>query len=156
MCDSGWFRHPYFVNRGYRVAPVTLGPGAANPLADESGHGTGESANIFAVAPDIQLLPVKMSFVNAIGAFNAAVGLNPHIITCSWGSDKRFGPLSAADPHVVRVVGRDRRGDVRLVVPQHDPLHPAHLAQHRQHLLQLDGRVRVTEPVGTHRVVALG
>ncbi|MBD0257218.1 MAG: S8 family serine peptidase [Cytophagales bacterium] len=97
MCDSGWFQHPYFVGRGYRAAPVVLGPGAANPLRDESGHGTGESANIFALAPDVDFLPVKMSFVNSIGAFNAAVGLGPNIITCSWGSDIEFGPLSAAD-----------------------------------------------------------
>jgi subtilisin family serine protease len=97
MVDSGWFRHPYFVGRGYRAAPVVLGPAAANPLADEVGHGTGESANIFAVAPDVELLPVKLNFVNTVGAFNAAVGLNPDIITCSWGSSKQFGPLSAAD-----------------------------------------------------------
>ena len=97
MVDSGWYRHPYFVGRGYRAAPVVLGPGAANPLRDESGHGTGESANVFAVAPDAQLLPVKINFTNSIGAFNAAVALNPDIITCSWGSSKRFGPLSAAD-----------------------------------------------------------
>jgi hypothetical protein len=25
MVDSGWFKHPYFVNRGYRAAPVVLG-----------------------------------------------------------------------------------------------------------------------------------
>jgi subtilisin family serine protease len=96
MCDSGWFKHPYFVARGYRAAPVVLGPGASNPLADESGHGTGESANIFAVAPDVDFMPVKMSFVNTIGAFNVAVGLKPDIITCSWGSSTN-GPLSAAD-----------------------------------------------------------
>ena len=41
-------------------------------------------------------MPVKMSFVNSTGAFNAAVGLGPHIITCSWGSSTN-GPLSAAD-----------------------------------------------------------
>jgi hypothetical protein len=97
MVDSGWFKHPYFVNRGYKAAPVVLGPAAANPLADESGHGTGESANIFANAPDIDFLPVKLNFVNSIGAFNAAVGLGPDIITCSWGSDIRTGPLSAAN-----------------------------------------------------------
>ena len=97
MVDSGWFKHPYFVNRGFRAAPVVLGPAAANPLNDESGHGTGESANIFAVAPDIELLPVKINFVNSIGAFNAAVALNPDIITCSWGSSVRNPPLSAAD-----------------------------------------------------------
>jgi subtilisin family serine protease len=97
MCDTGHFKHPFFAARGYRVAPVVLGPATANPLADESGHGTGESANIFSVAPDAELLPVKISFVNTIGGFNAAVGLNPHIITCSWGSSKEHPPLSAAD-----------------------------------------------------------
>ena len=96
MADSGHFLHPYFTGRGYRVSPVVLAPGAANPLADEVGHGTGESANIFAVAPDVQLLPVKMSFVNTVAAFNTTVGLGPHIITCSWGSSTN-GPLSAAD-----------------------------------------------------------
>jgi subtilisin family serine protease len=99
MVDSGWYKHPFFVGRGYKVAPVVLGPAASNPLKDEVGHGTGESANIFAVAPDVQLLPVKMSFVNSVGAFNTAVGLGPDIITCSWGSSKKgpSPPLSAAD-----------------------------------------------------------
>ncbi len=96
MIDSGHFKHPFFVGRGYNVAPVVLGPGAANPLKDESGHGTGESANIFAVAPDVKLLPVKINFVNSTGAFNAAVGLQPDIITCSWGSH-RPASLTAAD-----------------------------------------------------------
>ena len=96
MCDSGWFKHPYFVGRGYHAAPVVLGPAATLPLKDESGHGTGESANIFANAPDVDFMPVKMNFVNTTGAFNAAVGLGPNIITCSWGSSTN-GPLSAAD-----------------------------------------------------------
>jgi len=72
MCDSGWFKHPYFIGRGYKAAPVVLGPAATLPLKDESGHGTGESANIFANAPDIDFMPVKMNFVNSTGAFNAA------------------------------------------------------------------------------------
>jgi subtilisin family serine protease len=97
MADSGHFAHPYFSARGYRVGPVVLGPGATAPERDESGHGTAESANIFAVAPDVNFTMVKMSFVNTIGAFNAAVGLSPDVISCSWGSDKQNGPLSAAD-----------------------------------------------------------
>ncbi len=96
MVDSGWFRHPFFTRRGYRADDAVLAPGASNPFDDESGHGTGESANIFALAPDAHLKPVKMSFVNTIAAFNTAVGLNPDIITCSWGSSIEFGPLSAA------------------------------------------------------------
>jgi subtilisin family serine protease len=96
MVDSGWFRHPFFVQRGYRVSPVVLGPGASDAEVDESGHGTGESANIFSVAPDAQLTPVKMSFTNSQGAFDLAVDLQPDIITCSWGSSRRYS-LSAAD-----------------------------------------------------------
>lgn len=97
MVDSGHFKHPFFVGRGYNLAPVVLGPGAFDSLKDESGHGTGESANIFANAPDATLHPVKMSFVNSLAAFNTAVGLDPDVITCSWGSNKQFGQLSAAD-----------------------------------------------------------
>jgi Subtilase family len=97
MVDSGWFRHPYFTQRGYRSSPVVLGPAAANPNDDESGHGTGESANAFAAAPDIDFTMVKMSFTNSTGAFNAAVGLAPQIISCSWGSSLQTGPLSAAN-----------------------------------------------------------
>src|SRR5258706_4353919 len=96
MCDSGWFKHPYFVGRGYKAAPVVLGPAATLPLKDEVGQGTVESAIICANAPDIDFAPVKMSFVNATGGFNAAVGLAQNIITCSWGSSTN-GPLSAAD-----------------------------------------------------------
>jgi subtilisin family serine protease len=93
MVDSGWYRHPFFVSRGYRVNPTVLGPGTSNPDRDENGHGTGESANIFAVAPDVTLTMVKINFVNTVGAFNAAVALNPHIISCSWGSSIRLPPL---------------------------------------------------------------
>lgn len=104
MVDSGHYKHPFFIKRGYRVSPVVLGPAASNPTKDESGHGTGESANIFAVAPDVQLLPVKINFVNSIGAFNAAVALNPDIITCSWGSSRRNPPLSAANQALAAAV----------------------------------------------------
>jgi subtilisin family serine protease len=96
MVDSGWYRHSFFRAHGYKVAPVVLAPGASNPDDDESGHGTGESANILAIAPGCELLPVKMNFVNTIAAFDAAVALRPDIITCSWGSNSPF-MLSAAD-----------------------------------------------------------
>jgi hypothetical protein len=115
MVDSGHFKHPFFAARGYRVAPVVLGPAAANALADESGHGTGESANIFAVAPDVELLPVKINFVNSIGAFNVAVGLGPDIITCSWGSSNQFGPLSAADQALAAAIAAAVAGGITVV-----------------------------------------
>jgi subtilisin family serine protease len=104
MTDSGWFKHPFFTQRGYRSSPVVLGPGAANAAADEVGHGTGESANIFAVAPDVDFTMVKISFVNTVGGFNAAVALGPQIISNSWGSDNRFPPLSAASQALAAAV----------------------------------------------------
>jgi subtilisin family serine protease len=112
MVDSGWYRHPFFVHRGYRAAPVVLGPATSEPLKDEVGHGTGESANIFAVAPDVELLPVKALLggslgtvlVNSTGAFNAAVALNPDIITCSWGFHIPSGALSAAEQALAAAV----------------------------------------------------
>jgi subtilisin family serine protease len=97
MVDSGWYRHPYFERRGYRSGGVILGPATADPLNDESGHGTGESANLFAVAPDVQFAMVKMNFADSAGAFNAAVALNPKVISCSWGSHKPSGPLTGHD-----------------------------------------------------------
>jgi hypothetical protein len=101
MVDTGWQAHPYFAARGYRVDPTLLGPGTADAGVDESGHGTGESANIFATAPDVTLKPVKAAtasgaLVNLTAAFNAGAALNPHIISNSWTSDVQFGPLSAA------------------------------------------------------------
>ncbi len=104
MVDTGHYKHRWFIGRGYRVAPVVLAPGSADPLKDESGHGTGESANIFAVAPDAELLPVKWNFVNSTAAINTAVGLQPDIITCSWGHSKRLGPLSAAEQAEVAAI----------------------------------------------------
>jgi subtilisin family serine protease len=102
MVDSGQAPHPFFTDRGYRVEPTVLGPGTSNPTADGIGHGTGESANIFATAPDITLLPVKCAdasgaLVNTTAAMAAAAALNPTIISCSWGSSVRVGPLSAAN-----------------------------------------------------------
>ena len=111
MVDSGWYRHPFFVNRGYRVNPTVLGPGTSDPDRDEIGHGTGESANIFAVAPDVTLTMVKVNFVNTVGAFNAAVSLNPHIITCSWGANIREPPLPAGQvPMAAAVANATSKG----------------------------------------------
>jgi subtilisin family serine protease len=101
MVDTGWQTHPFFTERGYRVDPTVLGPGTADAGVDENGHGSGESANIFATAPDVTLKPVKAAtasgaLVNLTAAFNAAVALNPAIVSNSWTSDVQFGPLSAA------------------------------------------------------------
>lgn len=88
MLDTGHYAHPFFNRHGYRVLTTLLGPGASNPGDDLYGHGTGESANIFAAAPDIRLLPVKMGD-DSVGAYNVALAATPkpQVITNSWGYD---------------------------------------------------------------------
>jgi subtilisin family serine protease len=103
MVDSGWFCHPFFTHHGCR-GTVVLGPGRSNPDHDELGHGTGESANIFAVAPDVDFTMVKMSLIVPVGAFNLAASLRPDIISCSWGRHKPYATLTAADQALAAAV----------------------------------------------------
>ena len=86
MIDTGHFAHPFFDAHGYNVLPTLLGPSASSPTIDMDGHGTGNSANIFAVAPDITLRPIKET-TDPVGAFNVALSSSPkpEIIVCNWG-----------------------------------------------------------------------
>jgi subtilisin family serine protease len=101
MVDSGWYPHPYFAKHNYNVE-VRLATGCSEPTVDLSGHGTGESANLLAIAPDIKLTMLKADMalggkgknVNSIGALREAIALKPDIISCSWGSDERKGDMS--------------------------------------------------------------
>lgn len=107
MVDTGWYRHPFFSKYNYNVN-VVLAPGSFDELEDNNGHGTGESANLLAVAPDVELTMVKADVftesgkfknVNAVAAFKKAVSLRPDIITCSWGcdlSERKFSPFYQA------------------------------------------------------------
>ncbi|MFT3974212.1 MAG: S8 family serine peptidase [Amaricoccus sp.] len=117
MVDTGHQAHPFFERHGYRVAPVVLGPGATDPARDTDGHGTAESANIFAVAPDVELLPVKMSTVNTAAAFNVAVSLRPHVISLSWGGNlKPPATLEAPDLTLAAAIAAAVRAGIVVVV----------------------------------------
>lgn len=91
IIDTGHSGHPFFTNRGYRVLGTILGPGATDPNDDSNGHGTGESANILACAPDCRVRPVKMAS-DTVGAINAALNSNPKpgILTNSWAYNVDF------------------------------------------------------------------
>jgi hypothetical protein len=103
MPDSGWYRHPYFTANGYSVKrPIVAVPGT-NPSKDPIGHGTGESANIFALAPAAILQPIRGTnaagkFVGVIAAFLKGKALSPQIMTNSWGGDKRLPAGGRAGP----------------------------------------------------------
>lgn len=98
MIDSGFAHdHPYFKEQGYSSS-VVLAPGAAARGIDGSGHGTGESANIFAVAPGVTFIGVKLDNESNPGAgasilegLQEALKHSPHIISVSLGYDLR-GP----------------------------------------------------------------
>ncbi|MFJ7682312.1 S8 family serine peptidase [Peribacillus butanolivorans] len=104
MVDTGFYRHPFFTKRQYHINPVILGPEATNPIHDERGHGTGEAANVFSLAPDIDFTMVKMSKFNTTGAFELAVAQNPDIITCSWGLSTPPNKLTASQAILATVI----------------------------------------------------
>lgn len=97
MVDTGQSPHTYFTVHGFRIAPTVAVLPGTNPAQDPIGHGTGESANIFAVAPGAELLPYRASdgFGNLTGAitgFIRAKAGRPQVLTNSWGGDLPFPP----------------------------------------------------------------
>lgn len=83
MPDTGFYKHPFYLWHGYNYNR-TLSPDATLVEEDEVGHGTAEAANIFASAPDIDFVGVKMGG-NATLAFKTASDLYPAVMTNSWG-----------------------------------------------------------------------
>jgi len=107
MPDSGFYKHPFYIWRGHNYQ-ATLSPDAIFVERDEVGHGTAEAANIFANAPDIDFIGVKMGS-NPTLAFKTASDLYPAVMTNSWGYDipgaalpNFLRPLEAAVIQAVR------------------------------------------------------
>jgi subtilisin family serine protease len=76
---------------------------STDPGKDPIGHGTGESANVFAVAPRVRLRPYRASdsqgrLVAALAGFVRAKQDGPHVITNSWGGDYREPFPAQPDP----------------------------------------------------------
>ena len=96
MIDSGFAHgHAYFQERGYN-STVVLAPGANQPSRDGNGHGTGESANLLAMAPDVEFIGVKLDnetnpFLGAslLEGFQTAMSHNPQVVSISLGFDLR-------------------------------------------------------------------
>lgn len=111
MPDTGFYRHPFFAWHGYHYS-ATLAPDAVRLESDEVGHGTAESANVFAIAPEADFVGMKMG-ANATLAFKAAADLHPAIMTNSWGYDLTglsvlpnfLRPLEAAVAEATRTRG---------------------------------------------------
>jgi subtilisin family serine protease len=91
MIDSGFqWSHPYFTSRNYQLK-VALPEDSDDDL---NGHGTGESANLLALAPKVTLYGLAMD--DLIQAFSTARDtLGVQILSNSWGTaldtDGAFG-----------------------------------------------------------------
>ncbi len=94
MIDSGFAHgHGYFAERGYTTATV-LAPGANQPDLDGNGHGTGESANLLAIAPDVTFFGIKLDNetdaelgASVLEGFQTALRHDPKVISVSLGYD---------------------------------------------------------------------
>ena len=101
MIDSGFeHRHPFFIANGY-TSRVVLAGDAKDKKKDDFGHGTGQSANIFSLAPRVEFIGVKIGtdtlndILNTkpssiLEGFYKAHRQNPDIISISGGSDLRY------------------------------------------------------------------
>jgi hypothetical protein len=101
MVDTGHYPHPFFSR--YDVRPVVTMVPETDADVDPVGHGTGESANIFAVAPGVRLQPYRATdkrgnLVGALAGFMSAKAEKPKIMTNSWGGDGPFPPTAGPDP----------------------------------------------------------
>lgn len=83
MPDTGFYKHPFYAWNGYNYN-ATLAPDATKVGEDDFGHGTAEAANVFAAAPDVDFIGVKMG-PNATLAFKTGSDLQPAVMTNSWG-----------------------------------------------------------------------
>lgn len=83
MIDSGFYPHPYFEAKGYNIKRAGV-PNSENILTDDSGHGTGVSANLLSIAPDCEFVGIKNNSATA-QALEKALEYNPQIMTNSWG-----------------------------------------------------------------------
>ncbi len=75
---------------------MVLAPGASSRKTDPNGHGTGESANVFSVAPDVTFIGIKVdndsspeAGASILEGFQEAMRHRPRIISVSMGYDLR-------------------------------------------------------------------
>jgi subtilisin family serine protease len=96
MIDTGFeHSHPFFVRNGF-TSSVVLAPSATNRCTDPGSHGTGESANLFAIAPKVTFIGVKLGDdanpdggASILEGFQEALKHKPHVITVSMCYDLR-------------------------------------------------------------------
>ncbi len=101
MVDSGFSQHPYFRERGFNYNPIVT-PQQPDPFTDPSGHGTGESANLMMIAPNIEFHGVRFGG-SAAEDLESALATGATILSNSWGWDadhQSWDDLRQTDPNL--------------------------------------------------------
>jgi subtilisin family serine protease len=93
MIDTGFYwDHPYFQKSNY-----SLGLATPADKDDSDGHGTGQSANLLAVAPEAEMYGIGMN--DLVEALNTARALGVQVLSNSWGTFwDTDGPNGTWDP----------------------------------------------------------
>ena len=86
VIDSGFFLHPFYTTRGYRIHHIRT-TRERRPEVDDYGHGTAHLSSLFALAPKAEVLAIKCVDRDPSDALKKAISLKPHIINCAWGFD---------------------------------------------------------------------
>ena len=58
VIDSGFYPHPFYESRGYRISRVPTRD-EPDPHIDEYGHGTAQLASLLAIAPEVEVFAIK-------------------------------------------------------------------------------------------------
>lgn len=86
VIDSGFYAHPFYESRGYRISRVPTRKEPA-PHLDEYGHGTAQLASLFAIAPEVEVLAIKCLDKDPCYSLRKAIAADPDILICAWGFD---------------------------------------------------------------------
>jgi serine protease AprX len=84
IIDSGFFPHPFFLERGYKITYVPTHK-EPKPQTDQYGHGTAQLASFFSIAPEAEALVIKCMDRDPSAALKKAIGLRPDVLSCAWG-----------------------------------------------------------------------
>jgi subtilisin family serine protease len=106
MIDSGFAHstHPFFTSNGF--VSTVICPNAPPSITDEYGHGTGVSAHVFAIAPDVVFTGIKIGNQSGDGSFGGAPTLQEALERAlGYGADPTdplLGrPADFLDPQVI-------------------------------------------------------
>jgi hypothetical protein len=102
MPDSGMAPHPFYKTRGYQLLETKIAIPGISPQGDPEGHGTAVCANIFAAAPECEVLPIRCSdeesnLVGGVAGFALAKESGAKIITCSWSANLEMDLFNSAE-----------------------------------------------------------